>query len=297
MERTWQLKGIMPPMVTPFAADESVDEEALARETRYLLSLGVHGLVVCGSTGEGAGLSPEETGPICQTVVKEAGGRVPVIAGVIADTTREALRLCRVAKEAGVDALQITPPHYLFAPFEEGLYRYYETIGAEMGLPIIIYNVIPGVDITTGLVARLVESGQVIGIKQSGGDMHKLADMIVAVGDKASVMSAVDDLLFPSFALGAHGSIAAIATVLPQLCLELYQAVQEKDWDTARDLHQRILPVWRAVEGPAMPARVKEALNLLGRPVGRARTPQMPCSPEEREQIRQALGKAGLLKV
>lgn len=291
-----QLAGILPPMVTPFHAEtEEIDEEALRRETRALLAAGVHGLTVCGSTGEGHTLSAEESCRVARIVRDEAGGRVPVIAGIIRDCTRDVIRYGLALREVGVDALQVTPVHYLFRPDDEGTLAYYERIGREVGLPIVIYNVVPWNTISPELLLRLAEIEQVVAVKQSGGDIHKLADLLRLNDGRLRVFTAVDDLLYPSFALGADGAIAAILTVLPDLTVQLWDACRRGDHVAARALHERILPVWRAINYPDMSSRTKAAIELRGRPVGPARHPLQPVSPAVRDEIARALGEAGVL--
>lgn len=130
--------GIIPPMVTPFNPDETIAEHALRDEAEYLISAGAAGLTVTGSTGEGAGLSPEETHRAQRAVVTQVRGRVPVIGGAVPDSTIEAVRLAQAAREAGVDALQITPPHYLFPPGPDDVVGYYKAIAEASGLPVIV---------------------------------------------------------------------------------------------------------------------------------------------------------------
>ena len=291
-----ELHGILPPMVTPFHADtEELDEEALRQEVRVLLAAGVHGLTVCGSTGEGHTLSAEETCRVARITRDEAAGRAPVIAGIIRDSTRDVIRYGQALREVGVDALQITPVHYLFNPGEAGTIAYYERIGREVGLPILIYNVVPWNTISPELLLRLAEIEQVIGVKQSGSDIHKLADLLRLNAGRLAILTAVDDLLYPSFMLGAQGAIAAILTVLPDLCVQLWDACQRGDQAEARALHERILPVWRAINYPDMSARTKAAIELRGRPVGPPRHPFLPVAPAVRASIAAALAEAGVL--
>lgn len=288
-------EGILPPMVTPFTAGEELDEEALRAETHVLLDTGVQGLCVCGSTGEGHVLSIEETVRVSEIVREEVHGRVPVITGIIRDSTRDVIRYGRALREVGVDALQITPVHYLFNPGEDGNVAYYERIGREVGLPIIIYNVVPWNTISPETLMRLSEIEQVVAVKQSGGDIHKLADLIRMNNDRLRILTAVDDLLYPSFMLGAHGAVAAILTVLPDLSVALWNACQRGDHAEARTLHERILPVWRAINFPDMSSRTKAAIELRGRRVGPARHPLLPVSETVRRDIAAALDLAGVL--
>jgi 4-hydroxy-tetrahydrodipicolinate synthase len=288
------LGGIISTVVTPFDARDEVDEHLLRREVRYLLDTGVHGICACGSTGEGHTLSVEESARICEIVVEEVGGRVPVLGGVIQNSTAQAVRYGRALKVVGVDALQITPVHYVFSPSEEDTVDYYERIGNSVELPIVVYNVVPWALIPVKVMTRIADIPQVVGIKQSGGNMHLVADLLAKLGDRLTVLAAVDDLLYPALALGAHGALAAIPTVLPRQSVQLWNAVRDGDHKLAKSLHERILVVWRAIEAPNLPARVKEALRLQGRDGGLPRQPFSRVSAAESEIISKALDDAGV---
>ncbi len=293
-----QLTGIIPPLVTPFTAgSQDIDEDALRPELRYLLDTGVHGLTLCGSTGEGQTLSVDETVRCAEIAVQEARGQVPVVIGIIRDSTREVIRYGQALKQVrGVDALQITPVHYLFNPGPEGTYAYYQEIGEAVGLPIVIYNVVPWNTVSPELLLRLSGIPQVIAVKQSGCDLHKLAELLRSNNGRIQVLTAVDDLLYPSFALGAQGAIAAVLTVVPDLAVALWDAVNRGDHKTALALHERILPVWTAINHPDMSSRAKAAIELRGRKVGSARRPLLPVSEQVRREIAEALQQAGVLQ-
>ena len=291
------LHGIIPPLVTPFTDDEEIDADAMRREVRYMLDAGVHGLTVTGSTGEGHTLTLDESCRIAQVAIEETHGAVPVVGGIIQDSTRAVLRYGRALKEVGVDALQITPVHYLFSPGPEGTLAYYMEISRAVQLPLIIYNVVPWNPISPATILRLAEVAGVVAVKQSGGDIHALADLLQAVratGSRLRVLTAVDALLYPSFLLGAYGAVAALLAVAPRRGVELWEACQQRDLDRARALHERLLPLWRLLEAPDMSARVKAAIELQGRRVGPARHPLLPIKAEVREQIRTALARAAV---
>lgn len=285
---TWA--GIIPPMVTPFrAGDETVDERAVAGEVEYLIAAGVQGICVTGSTGEGATITVAEAAQIARVAVEQARGRVPVIAGIIQNSTRLVREYGEAVRAAGVDGLQVTPVHYLFAPDADATVAYYRAV-AELGLPVIIYNVIPWAFLDPPVLVRVMETvDAVVGVKQSGGDLHKLADLLVSAPPSKAIFSAVDDLLYPSFVLGAHGSISAIVSVLPRTALKLWEAVQAGRHEEALALHRLMLRVWRAVEGPNMPARIKAALAYQGRPAGVARSPSARVTEADRAAIAAAL--------
>jgi 4-hydroxy-tetrahydrodipicolinate synthase len=283
-------------MTTPFDADEELDERVLRAEVRYLIKeVGVHGLAVGGSTGEGHTLSTDELRRAVGVAIEEARGRVPVIAGIIVDSTRQAVERGRALADLNVAALQITPVHYLFKPDDEMMVRHFATIADQVEPPILVYNVIQWVYCSTELLVRLItEVEGVIGVKQSASDLKRLADLLLELDGRGLVMSAVDALLYPSFCLGAHGSIAAILTAVPQLCVQLWDAVRAGDHVAGLDLHAKLLRVWNAIAGDNLPANVKCAIELQGRAAGLPRSPMSVPSAEQRDVIRAALRLAGL---
>ncbi len=289
--------GIVPPMTTPFRSDDTIDEGALRAETRYLIETAkVHGLAAAGSTGEGHTLSTEEVRRVTAIVSEEARGRVPVITGIITDSTASAVERGLAVKDLGVAALQVTPVHYLFRPDDDAMLKHFDTLASRTGLPIIIYNVVPWTYLSPPLLARIIASVPgVIGVKQSAGDLKLLADLLLLVGDRARIMTAVDALLYPSFALGAHGAIAAILTAAPTLCVPLWEAVQAGDHKQALALHEKLLPLWNAISHDNLPANVKHCQELQGRPAGVPRAPMPATSAAQATRIREALHNAGLV--
>ena len=290
-----QIAGIVPPMTTPFRADDSIDEAALRAETRYLIEeAGVHGLAVTGSTGEGHALTTDEVRRITAVVTEEARGRVPVIAGIITDSTAAAVERGLAVRDLGVAALQVTPVHYLFRPDDDAMVRHFDTLASRTGVPVIIYNVIPWTYLSPELLARIIDAVPgVIGVKQSAGDMKLLADLLLLAGDRARIMTAVDALLYPSFALGAHGAIAAILTAVPKLCVQLWEVMQAEDHKQALALHEQLLPIWNAIATDNLPANVKRCQELQGRAAGLPRAPMPSTSPAQEARIRAALARAG----
>ncbi|MGW3526525.1 dihydrodipicolinate synthase family protein [Streptomyces olivaceus] len=282
-------------VVTPFDENDQVNLDLLRGEVKYLLDQGVTAICACGSTGEGQALSLEESVAICATVVDEVDGRVPVIGGVIQNSTAQAKRYSLALKEAGVDALQVTPVHYVFAPSAEETVAHYREIGEATDLPIVLYNVVPWALVPVDTIEMLRDVPQVTAIKQSGGDIHLLADLLHRMRDRFTVLAALDDLHYPAFVMGAHGALAAIPTVTPRLSVELWDAVQAGDHTKALELHERILTVWRAIDAPNLPATLKAALELQGRSPGLPRRPFRPATDAERERIRTALEAARLI--
>jgi 4-hydroxy-tetrahydrodipicolinate synthase len=255
----------------------------------------VHGLAVGGSTGEGHTLTLDELRQVVGAAVEEADGQVPVIAGIIVDSTRQAVAYGRALADLDVAALQVTPVHYLFRPDDEAMYAHFAAVADETSRPVIVYNVVPWSYCAPALLARMIrEIGGVIGVKQSAADLKLLADLLLDVGDEGIIMSAVDALLYPSFCLGAHGAIAAILTAVPEFCVQLWDVVQGGDHAAALDLHGKLLRVWNAIAGDNLPANVKHAMALQGREAGLPRAPMPVTTLAQGAAIERALRAAGV---
>ena len=283
--------GIVPPTVTPFDSQGQIDETLLQNDLHYLIHTAkVHGVAVCGSTGEGHTLTTEETRQITEIAVEAAAGKVPVITGIIADSTQTVIARGKAVADLGVAALQVTPVHYLFRPHDTAMQSFFAEISQATGLPVIIYNVVPWTYLSPELLTKIITEEQgVIGVKQSAGDLKMLADLLLQLGDGGVIMSAVDALLYPSFILGAHGAIAAVLTAVPELCVQLWDAVKEGNHQKALALHAKLLPIWNAMVGDNLPANVKFAMELQGRAAGLPRAPMPPSSEEQQVLIRQSL--------
>ena len=284
------LAGIIPPATTPFTASGAVDLRAFRSELRFLLDAGVHGIAVGGSTGEGHTLSADESTQLVATAVAAADGRVPVIAGIIVDSTQQAIDRGKATAKAGASALQITPVHYLFRPDDDHMLAHFRTVAEAVKLPIIIYNVVPWSYLSPELLIRIMRQVPgVIGVKQSAGDLKLFADLMLGAPKNARIFSAVDALMYPSFSLGAHGAVAAILTAAPKACVTLWDAVAAGDHKAALDLHKRLLVLWNAVIDDNLPAAVKFALTVHGINGGAPRAPMPPASARQQKAITAAL--------
>jgi len=291
-----RIHGIAPPMATPFKDDESVDESRLRAEVEYLIaSAGVHGVAVGGSTGEGHTLTTDELRQVVGAACEVAAGRAPIIAGIIVDSTRQAVEKAEALADLDVAALQVTPVHYLFRPTDEMTFAHFAALVDHAAQPVMIYNVVPWAYCSPALLDRMMrEIDGLIGVKQSAGDLKLLADLLHTSADAGVIMSAVDALLYPSFCLGAHGAIAAILTAAPELCVALWNQVQAGDHAAAFETHRKLLPIFNALESDNMPANVKTALALQGRPAGVPRRPMPESSAAQRAAIKAALEAAGI---
>ncbi len=292
---TSELKGVIPPMTTPFRADGELVLDAVKAQVDFLVAAGSHGLAAGGSTGEGHTLDPEEYRDLMQATVDATAGRIPVVAGIIVDSTRDAIRRGRMVRDLGVAALQVTPVHYLFKPDDDAMVRHFKTMADETGMPIIIYNVVPWSYLSPALLVRIMtEVPLVVGVKQSAGDLKLFADLMITAPRDKMIFSAVDALMYPSYALGAAGSIAAILAAAPKASVDLWNAVKAGDHATALDLHQKLLVLWNAMIADNLPACTKFAQSLQGVPSMFPRQPMPVASAAQQVAITKALAGLGI---
>ena len=287
-----KLTGMIAPIVSPFDKNEELDLNMTRKEIQYLLTTGIDGISTGGSTGEGVLLSNEEIRKIIEIIVEENKNKIPIVAGIIRNSTREAIKTSLIAKEVGADALLITPVFY-FGATPEGNYEYYKLIAEKVGLPIIIYNVVPTNQITSEVMLKISEIEEVVGIKQVG--IEELVAMVSACEDRIKVFSACDDMLYGTYVSGACGAISAMIAAVPDLCVQQWKAFKNGDQKTAIEIHKRLCFVREAYNFTPFPGMLKEIINQLGRPVGKARSPILEPSKKEKEFIRGKLMKAGLL--
>lgn len=287
-------------MLTPFDAEDRIDEGAHRAEVRYLVeTAGVHGLAVCGSTGEGQTLSVEETRDLTAWTMEEVRSRIPVITGIITNSTKSAIERGQAVADLDVAALQITPPHYLFRPSDEAMLRHFATVFEKTGIPVIIYNVVPWSYLSPALLAKILrEVDGVIGIKQSASDVKTLADLLLMqkeglIPEDKRILAAVDALLYSSFSMGAHGAISGILAGAPEWSVALWNAVQSGDHAQALDLHHQLLRFYNAFYADNRPANLKTALKLQGRDAGLPRPPMPPSTPEQVEKLRKVVETMG----
>lgn len=287
-----KLNGMIAPMVTTFDKNEELDLNATRKEVKYLLNTGIDGISTGGSTGEGVLLSNEEIRKIIEIMVEENKKKIPIVAGIIRNSTREAIKTGLIAKKAGSDALLVTPVFYHGAT-PDGNYEYYKLIAEKVGLPTIVYNVVPTNQITSEVMLKIGEIKEVIGIKQVG--IEALVAMVYTCGDSIKVFSACDDMLYGTYVSGACGAISAMITAVPELCVQQWKAFKKGDQKTAMEIQKKLYFVREAYNFTPFPGMLKEIINQLGRPVGKSRSPILEPTKKEKEFIRKKLIKAGLL--
>ncbi|MGL4285283.1 MAG: dihydrodipicolinate synthase family protein [Phreatobacter sp.] len=292
---TSKLYGVIPPMTTPFRADGEMVLSAVKAQVDFLVEAGSHGLAAGGSTGEGHTLDHEEYRDLMAETVTATASRIPVIAGIIVDSTRDAVRRGKAVRDLGVAALQVTPVHYLFKPDDDAMVRHFRTMADETGMPIIIYNVVPWSYLSPALLIRIMtEVPLVVGVKQSAGDLKLFADLMLNAPKDKLIFSAVDALMYSSYTLGAAGSIAAILSAAPKASVHLWDAVRAGDHARAHDLHRKLLVLWNAMIADNLPACTKFAQTLQGVPAMLPRQPMPVASAAQQVAVTKALQGLGI---
>ena len=290
------LQGIIAPLITPFDKEGNVDVALVKEEVRILLEAHVDAISPGGSTGEGAALSDGDIVSLIK-VIRSLDKNIPIVAGVIRNSTRAAITTSLAAKEVGADALMITPVSYnVLVPEDNGNYAFYEEIGKSVQLPIVIYNVVPQNTISAQLFSKLIDIEQVVGIKQSVGGIAAMYEMVMTASSKGKIFSATDDMLYSTFELGADGAISAILSVFPHECVQIWKLTKEGRSEEALAIQNRLYFVWQAIAGNQFPIRIKYALSLLGRNPGYTRSPITYISTEEKQKIYNALKTSNLLQ-
>jgi 4-hydroxy-tetrahydrodipicolinate synthase len=285
-----QFHGIVPPAVTPMTASEDIDLPRLRATLDRLLAAGVHGLFVLGTTGEFYALDSAEKQAIIAETVALAAKRVPVIAGTGAETTREAIRLTQLAEREGADAVAVITPYFL-NPSQQELFDHFRRIAESTRLPVLVYvnpSMTGGVKLDVGTVARLSEVPNIVGMKDSTGDLSVLIDIVRAAKPGFVVFQGRDTLIEPALANGAAGAVPSMANIIPELAVAIYEAHRRGDHAAAKAAQARFSPLKTAMVGTP-PGAVKVAMNLAGVPVGPSRAPIGPFTAEQKKLIQAVL--------
>lgn len=288
--------GVYTALVTPFNDKGAVDEKALEKLVEDQIAAGVQGMVPMGTTGESPTLSHDEHIAVVAQVVKWTKGRVPVIAGTGSNSTEEALHLTAKARDVGVAAtLQVVP--YYNKPNQEGMYRHFLTIAETVDLPQIIYNIAgrTGKNLETDTLIRLAAHKNIVGVKEASGDIGQMTDVLARRPAGFSVLSGDDALLFPLLALGGDGVISVASHVVPRELVELCAAFTAGNLNRARDLHYKLLPLFKALFIDTNPIPVKTALAFQGRMQETFRLPMGPMDEAKRQALRSVLQSFRLL--
>ena len=296
---TSSIKGIIVPIVTPVDEENHINEEAMARVVNYIIDGGVHGILAFGSNGEFFAIDADEQRKALACMVKTADKRVPVYMGIAGITTKECVETAKMAKEENADGISILPPMFI-SPSEDELYAHIVTIAETVpDLPVLLYNN-PGkvgYGLSVNLVNRLADVPNIVGIKDTSGNMTLTAEFIRTTRDKGfKVMAGKDTMILGSLAYGAVGAIASTANIVPELVVEIYDKYMAGDIEGACEAQFKLTPFRNTFDKVSFPAGTKDACNLIGLDVGNSKKQNTTASPEVLDEMREILTELGYIK-
>ena len=291
-------KGSNVALVTPFKGD-SLDEETYIKLINFHLENGTNGLVPAGTTGESPTLSHGEHEKVIELCIKEAKGKIPVIAGTGSNSTVEAISLTKHAEKAGADGALIVTPYYN-KPTQEGLYAHYKAINDSCGIPIIIYN-IPGrsvIDMSVDTMARLFELKNIVGVKDATGDLNRVDETFKKIGNEFIQLTGEDGLAFEYNKRGGVGCISVTANIAPKMCSDMQKFSKSNNKDElkkAEEIDKKLQPVHKSLFIESNPSPVKYAAKLIGLCDDNVRLPLVTLLDTTKNEVKTALLLAELI--
>lgn len=288
----FQPKGVIPALVTPLDEQGNLLEDGLRQVIDYTIQGGVHGVFVLGSTGEIYGLSDQQKKRVLEITVEHTAGRVPIYAGASEITTRDCIKTARLAEEVGgISAVSVLTPYFV-TPNQEELKEHYKEIAKSTSQPIILYgnDEKTNVSISPDTCVELSEIDNIIGIKDSSGDMTKMAEYIRRTqGKEFHVLAGRDTLIFANLCYGGTGGIASTGNVAPAIVAGIYDAYVAGEFEKSRELQFKLAPLRLAFGLGSFPVVMKEALNLVGVNAGVTLGPVKELSPENKMKLIEVL--------
>ena len=289
-------QGTGTAMVTPFTADGGIDEPALRRFVDFQISEGIDMLLPCGTTGEGATLEPEEADRVLSIVLDQTKKRVPVIFGAGSNNTKKAVQGTERAKQLGADGVLSVGPYYN-KPTQRGYFEHFKAV-AEVGLPIIVYNVPgrTGSNIEASTTLKIAEIPNIVAVKEASGNLGQMMDILRSRPKDFRVLSGDDAITLPLIAAGGDGVVSVVSNEVPGMMTRMTGAALAGDFAKAREIHYRILPLMNANFIESNPIPVKAVLAMMGMMGENYRLPLVPMTPGNRSQIQKIAEDLGLLK-
>jgi len=283
------LQGSLTAIVTPFTTDGTLDEPSLRQLVEWQVDSGSHGIVACGTTGENPTLSAEERATVWRIAIEGARGRVPVVCGAGTNDTRRTVALCEAARQVGADAALVVIPYYN-KPGQPGLVEHFSA-AASAGLPVVLYDVPgrTGTRFSLDTIERLAAVDGIVALKDATADLAHASEVHARCGDRLTLLSGDDPTALPFWATGGSGVISVTANVAPRQMSACWQGFQSGDLAEARRLHERLMPLHRALFVEANPIPVKAALDLLGRCGPTPRLPLTPAGDATRATLQETL--------
>lgn len=291
------LQGCGTALVTPFRADGKIDEAALAAHVNWQIANGISLLIPAGTTGEAAALSEQEWLRVVETTVQTAAGRVPVFAGATHNATHQAvLNAKKLARIDGLTGILSANPYYN-KPNQEGQYQHFRAVAEAVDLPILLYN-IPGrtaTNLEPATVLRLAELKNIVGIKESSGNMAQITELLTQAPRSFRVFAGDDALCLPTLSVGGMGLISVASNALPQQISHMVASALSDNWIAARRINRHYFHFMQALFAEPNPAPIKCVLAMLGRGNENMRLPMVPVSSATRRKLERLLGELGML--
>ncbi|MGW8311938.1 MAG: dihydrodipicolinate synthase family protein [Desulfuromonadales bacterium] len=293
------IRGVIPPVVTPLDSEERVLEKPLRQIVDHVIAGGVHGILSLGSNGEFFGLDPEEQERAVTITIDQSAARVPVYLGISSITTRDCVRWARLAEKLKAQAISVLHPMFL-SPSDEELYQHFKTIADATSLPVLLYNNPDRMrcGISAGLLERLADVPNIVGVKESSGDMTLTAEFIRRTRDKdIKVFAGRDILILSTLVYGGVGTVASSANVVPELVVEIYDRFMAGDLAGALAAQYRLAPMRMAYNLGSFPVVTKDYMRLLGFDVGEPVRPNTRSKPENMAKLQKLLDDLGARKL
>lgn len=283
-------KGVIAYPITPFDQEEKVDISLFKKLVERLVISGSHGIAPLGSTGVLPYLTDEEKEAITEATIQQVGGRVPILVGVSSLTTEKTIHHAKFAENAGADAVMIIPMSYWKLTDDE-IVAHYDAVASKILIPIMAYNnpATGGVDMSPALLKRLLEIPNVTMIKESTGDIQRMHYLRKELGEEVAFYNGSNPLALAAFAAGAKGWCTAAPNLIPELNIELYNAVQNNNLETAQNLFYKQVDLLKFIVAKGLPRAVKSGLNILGENGGQLRSPLKPLTTLEISELKEIL--------
>lgn len=293
---TLDIRGIIPPLVTPMTNDEEIDLPRLRELIDWQIGHRVHGIFVLGTTGECYALDADEKQRVVAATVEQVNRRVPVFAGTGAETTREAIQHTAMAEREGVDGVSVITPYFIM-PSQAEIVEHYRRVAGSTKLAVVLYSnpsTCGGLRIEPDTVAQLAEVSNIVAMKDSSGDLQNLIEIVQRVPSSFAVLQGRDTLIAPALMFGAKGAVPSACNIAPRLLVEIYESFRAGDVARCQAAQSRLSPVRLAMMMGTAPGVVKQAMALTGWPVGPSRGPILPLSAEKRAKLAGILREANL---
>lgn len=289
------MEGLNIALVTPFAKDGSLDEEKLRELVRFHIDAGTDGLVPCATTSENPTYTWEEHFRIIDIVVKEAAGKIRVVAGCGTNSTAKSIENIVKARELGADGAMVVTPYYN-KPTQEGLYAHFMKLADDGKLPLMLYNVPgrTGVNLKPSTVEKLCGHELIVAVKEASGSLEQMEEIVLRCGERIELLSGDDGITLPILCIGGKGVVSVVGNIVPRDMLAMIAAFDSGDLEEARRINYKLFPLCQAMFIETNPMPVKEAMNLLGMEVGDVRLPLVNMLPENRKKLSAALKDYGL---